>query len=299
MTEEKSRPAGEVPEKTSSPKRRRIAKKKADTESVPLLAKANPVEEKILLEGAAAPIGGCVSQKPDQAIRQERPHKEVPEQFLADLALFANILEMNPAVMEQIREVFEYHLIDPIDRKTFPKVVNAVSMLFGPSATMVVMTACHVNSAIFFEDLLYAVKDEKSRGAVGTIQHLTALYGNRVQLAYTLSSGTMDEDWHTVDVNTYRREGDNPYWIVNVSMMLYSGKETRIKMTPDSIFQLVEILSAELGRNIPVRNVDPGLVKKCGENLRIFYEKFYGGKSTEDQAEEKSCGKEEHPAGYA
>lgn len=228
----------------------------------------------------------------------ERPHKEVPEQFLKDIALFAEILEKTPTLLDPIREVFEYHLVDPIDRKTFPRMVNAMSMLLGPSATMVVMTACHVNSAAFFEDLLYAVKDEKSRGTVWIIQHLTALYGNRVQQAYTLSSGTMDEDWHTVDVNTYKREGESPYWIVDMNMMLYSGKKSRIKMTPDSIFQLVEILAAELGKNIPIENVDPCLVKKCEENFRIFYEKFYGAK-LQGENSETAGEKEEHPAGYA
>lgn len=227
----------------------------------------------------------------------DRPHKAVPEQFLKDLAQLADILEKTPALLDPIREVFEYHLVDPIDRRTFPRMVNAMSMLLGPAATMVVMTACHVNSAAFFEDLLYAIQEEKSRSAVWIIQHLTALYGNRVQQAYTLSSGTMDEDWHTVDVNTYKREGENAYWIVDMKMMLYSGKESQIKMTPDSIFQLVEILAAELGRNIPLENVDPGLVKKCEENFTIFYEKFYGAKKCEET--EKSDREDEHPPGYA
>jgi hypothetical protein len=82
-----------------------------------------------------------------------------------------------------------------------------------------------------------------------------------------------------------------------MKMMLYSGKESQIKMTPDSIFQLVEILAAELGRNIPLENVDPGLVKKCEENFTIFYEKFYGAKKCEET--EKSDREDEHPPGYA
>lgn len=296
MTEEKNRPADTVPEKKNPPRKRRVAKKKAETEMVPIPADTssmNQIEEKIILEAISAPA----ASDEKTADEPERPHKAVPEQFLNDLALFADILEKTPALLDPIREVFEYHLVDPIDRKTFPRMVNAMSMLLGPSATMVVMTACHVNSAVFFEDLLYAVKEEKSRGAVWIIQHLTALYGNRVQQAYTLSSGTMDEDWHTVDVNTYKREGENAYWIVDVKMMLYSGKESQIKMTPDSIFQLVEILAAELGKNIPIENVDTGLVKKCEENFRIFYEKFYGTKKCEET--ENSDGEEEHPAGYA
>lgn len=231
----------------------------------------------------------------------ERPHKPVPEQFITDLVLLADTLQANPGVLDPVRDVFEYHLVDPITRKTFPRMVNAMSMLLGPSATMVVMTACHVNSAAFFEDLLYAIQKhpdaEKIQGAVWTIQHLTSIYGNRVQEAYTLSSGTMDDDWHTVDVNTFKREGDNPYWTVDVQMMLYSGKESHIRMTPDSIFQLVEILAAELGKNIPRENVDEGLIKKCEENLKIFHDKFYGAKKHDET--EKSGDEDEHPPGYA
>ncbi len=244
---------------------------------------------------APATPGSAPQTEPD------RPHKPVPEQFITDLVLLADTLQANPGVLDPVREVFEYHLVDPIDRKTFPRMVNAMSMLLGPSATMVIMTACHVNSAVFFEDLLYAVQKhptaEKIRGAVWTIQHLTSIYGNRVQEAYTLSSGTMDDDWHTVDVNTFKREGDNPYWTVDVQMMLYSGKECHVRMTPDSIFQLVEILAAELGKNIPVENVDTGLIKKCEENLKIFHEKFYGAKKCEET--EKPGDEDEHPPGYA
>lgn len=296
MTEETDRPADTIPEKTNPPKRRRVTKKKAETMPAPAEDTAPQTEQKIDLAAIEAP---ATPESPEGGATEipERPHKAVPEQFLKDLGLFADLLEKTPVLLDPIREVFEYHLVDPIDRKTFPRMVNAMSMLLGPAATMVVMTACHVNSAAFFEDLLYAVQEEKSRGAVWIIQHLTALYGNRVQQAYTLSSGTMDEDWHTVDVNTYRREGENPYWIVDMKMMLYSGKESQIKMTPDSIFQLVEILAAELGRNIPMENVDPGLVKKCEENLTMFYEKFYGAKTCDEA--ENTGGEEEHPPGYA
>ena len=179
-------------------------------------------------------------------------------------------------------------------RKTFPKMVNAMSMLLGPAATMVVMTGCHVNSAAFFEDLVFACKgNDKAKAAIWIIQHLTSLYGNRVQKAYTLSSGTMDEDWHTIDVNTYRREGENPVWTIDMIVNLYNGKDSHIRMTPDSAFQLVEILMAELSNNVPVEQVDAGLVEKCKENCKNFYDKFFGG--ADEEAEEV----EEDPAGYA
>jgi hypothetical protein len=295
MTEEKVYPADAVLEKKHPPKRRRVAKNKSETGQIHVPVDVLAIQTENNVEFST--IESSIELEERSTGESDHLHKAVPEQFLNDLALFASILDKTPALLDPIREVLEYHLVDPIDRKTFPRMVNAISMLLGSSATMVVMTACHVNSAAFFEDLLYAIKDERSRGVVWIIQHLTALYGNRIQQAYALSSGTMDEDWHTADVNTYKREGENAYWIVDVRMTLYSGRESQIKMTPDSVFQIVEILATELGRNIPVENVDPVLVKKCEQNFTIFYEKFYGTKKNEET--EPLDGGEERPAGYA
>ena len=278
MTEEDINTIPEAP--VEAPKKKRTYRKKKVEE---------PKEEV-----SAVPAEEKTEEVKEQLEEGQTPHKKVPEQFLKDLDEFAAILEANPPIIDPIREVFEYHLIDPIDRKTFPKMVNAMSMLLGPAATMVVMTGCHVNSAAFFEDLVFACKgNDKAKAAVWIIQHLTSLYGNRVQKAYTLSSGTMDEDWHTIDVNTYRREGENPVWTIDMVVNLYNGKDSHIRMTPDSAFQLVEILMAELANNVPVEQVDAGLVEKCKENCKNFYDKFFGG--ADEEAEEV----EEDPAGYA
>ncbi len=250
--------------------------------------KRSPRKKKTPVSDAPAPAENPVSDKDIQTSR-----KNVPEPFIKDLKGFSEILEANPGIIEPIRDVFDYHLADTIDRKTFPKIVNAMSMLLGGDATMVLMTACHVNAAAFFEDLLAEVKDdEKAQNAVWMIQHLTALYGNRIQQAYTLSSGTMDEDWHTIDVNTYRREGENPVWIVDVNLMLYSGIKSHIKMTPDSAYQLLDIIMAELAQHVPKEQIDDGLVRKCKENATAFFEKFYGSQTDDKPAED-------HPAGYA
>lgn len=278
MTEEDINTIPEAP--VEAPKKKRTYRKKKVEE---------PKEEV-----SAVPAEEKTEEVKEQLEEGQTPHKKVPEQFLKDLDEFAAILEANPPIIDPIREVFEYHLIDPIDRKTFPKMVNAMSMLLGPAATMVVMTGCHVNSAAFFEDLVFACKgNDKAKAAVWIIQHLTSLYGNRVQKAYTLSSGTMDEDWHTIDVNTYRREGENPVWTIDMVVNLYNGKDSHIRMTPDSAFQLVEILMAELANNVPVEQVDAGLVAKCRDTCKAFMEKFYSG------ADEEDTEGEEDPAGYA
>ena len=278
MTEEDINTIPEAP--VEAPKKKRTYRKKKVEE---------PKEEV-----SAAPAEEKTEEVKEQPEEGQTPHKKVPEQFLKDLDEFAAILEANPPIIDPIREVFEYHLIDPIDRKTFPKMVNAMSMLLGPAATMVVMTGCHVNSAAFFEDLVFACKgNDKAKAAVWIIQHLTSLYGNRVQKAYTLSSGTMDEDWHTIDVNTYRREGENPVWTIDMVVNLYNGKDSHIRMTPDSAYQLVEIIMTELANNVPVEQVDAGLVAKCRDTCKAFMEKFYSG------ADEEDTEGEEDPAGYA
>ena len=278
MTEEDINTIPEAP--VEAPKKKRTYRKKKVEEPKEEVS-AGPAEEK-------------TEEVKEQLEEGQTPHKKVPEQFLKDLDEFAAILEANPPIIDPIREVFEYHLIDPIDRKTFPKMVNAMSMLLGPAATMVVMTGCHVNSAAFFEDLVFACKgNDKAKAAVWIIQHLTSLYGNRVQKAYTLSSGTMDEDWHTIDVNTYRREGENPVWTIDMVVNLYNGKDSHIRMTPDSAYQLVEIIMTELANNVPVEQVDAGLVAKCRDTCKAFMEKFYSG------ADEEDTEGEEDPAGYA
>lgn len=273
-----------VDDKKLQPKKR-SPRKKADAK----------VEETQIVTPAPESVVESASEKPALSELDLPKRKQVPEQFIADLGAFADILEKNPGILEPIREVFEYHLVDPIDRKTFPRIVNAMSMLLGASATMVVMTASHVNSAAFFEDLLYAVskEDEKLRTAVWVTQHLTSIYGNRVQQAYTLSSGTMDDDWHTVDVNTFKREGDNEFWIIELNMNLYSGKEFKMRMTPDSIFQLTEILATELAKSVPKDQVDSALVEKCSGNFHEFFEKYYLNSDSKESKED------ENPAGYA
>jgi hypothetical protein len=275
-------------ETPSQAPKKRTRKSKQEIPAEPFLEK--PIEAKPAKKRTAKPKKEETVPKPEE--QTDPAHKPVPEEFLRDLGLLAEIFENNPEIIDPIREVFEYHLVDPIDRKTFPMINNAMSMLLGVNATMVLMTACHVNSAIFFEDLLFAIHDDKQKAVVWIMQHLTSLYGNRIQQAYTLSAGTMDEDWHTLDVNTYRREGETHLWTIEMNLLLYNGTETKIKMTPDSAFQLVEILSSELAHNIPKENVDESIIKKCKKNYTAFFEKFY--KCKDDERDD-----DEHPPGYA
>ncbi|MDG6250539.1 hypothetical protein, partial [Methanocalculus sp.] len=170
----------------------------------------------------------------------------VPEAFIRDLKAFGESIRKSPALVEQIRDVFEYHLVDMTDRRTFSRIVNALTMILGHSSTMVVATACHINAAAFFGDIKkQAGEGEEETEAIAVLQHLTALYGNRVQEAYALSVGSLDEDWFTADINTFRREGEQS-WMIELRLAQYNGTIAHLKMTPESLFQLTLIMMNEV-----------------------------------------------------
>jgi hypothetical protein len=197
----------------------------------------------------------------------------VPDAFIRDLKVFSQSLKKNSAIIEQIRDVFEYHLVDQTDRRTFSRIVNALTMILGHGSTMVVATACHVNAAPFFDDIKKLVGDDADEmNAISVLQHLTALYGNRIQEAYALSVGSLDEDWFTADINTYRREGDH-YWMIDLYLGLYNGKSTQLKMTPESLFQLTLIMMNEV-KKLPAEAFDPELISRYSDDIQSFAKRF-------------------------
>ncbi len=197
----------------------------------------------------------------------------VPDAFIRDLRIFGESIRKNPGLVEQIRDVFEYHLVDPTDRRTFSRIVNALTMILGHNATMIVATACHINAAPFFEDIRANIEDnEEQHQAISVLQHLTALYGSRIQEAYALSVGLLDEDWFTADINTYRREGE-AYWMTDLSLALYNGTHIHLKMTPESLFQLTLIMMKETGK-LPPEAFDPDMTARYGDDIRSFAGRF-------------------------
>lgn len=270
---------------------------KAVRNSVSKSAKQNnksPVSVKKERKTSSSSSRGSSSKNIHSEKAVHASQSKVPEAFLADLHILGKIFAANPGIIEPIRDVFEYHLIEPIDRKTFPRMVNALSILLSPAPAMVILTGCHVNLVSFFEDLLGAVEENNTedRTAIMLIQQLTSIYGNHVQKAYSLASGTMDEDWHTIDINTYKREGESPVWMIDMRLSQYDGSKIHMKMTPDSAFQIVDIIMAELLTNVPIEQVDSDLISRCRQHCKEFYEKYYGKLKSK-------TGDEEHPAGYA
>jgi len=197
----------------------------------------------------------------------------VPDAFIRDLKTFGESIRKSPGLIEQIRDVFEYHLVDMTDRRTFSRIVNALTMILGHSSTMVVATACHINAAAFFIDIKKQVgEDEEEAEAIAVLQHLTALYGNRVQEAYALSVGSLDEDWFTADINTFRREGEQS-WMIELLLAQYNGTIAHLKMTPESLFQLTLILMNEV-KKLPAEAFDQEMISRYGDDIQSFAKRF-------------------------
>lgn len=235
------------------------------------------VEEDAALPEELSPDMPVLREEADAGAEEEATPPDqtsmVPDAFIRDLKVFSQRIRKNPATVEQIRDVFEYHLVDQTDRRTFSRIVNALTMILGHGSTMVVATACHVNAAPFFDDILKQVgDDEEEQSAVSVLQHLTALYGNRIQEAYALSVGSLDEDWFTADINTYRREGDH-YWMIDLHLGLYNGKLAHLKMTPESLFQLTLIMMNEV-KKLPAEAFDHELISRYSDDIQSFAKRF-------------------------
>jgi hypothetical protein len=197
----------------------------------------------------------------------------VPDAFIRDLKAFGESIRKNPGLIEQIRDVFEYHLVDMTDRRTFSRIVNALTMILGHSSTMVVATACHINAAAFFTDIKkQAGEGEEETEAIAALQHLTALYGNRVQEAYALSVGSLDEDWFTADINTFRREGEQS-WMIELFLAQYNGTIAHLKMTPESLFQLALIMMNEV-KKLPAEAFDQEMIGRYEDDIQSFATRF-------------------------
>ncbi|MCP1662687.1 MAG: hypothetical protein D5R99_05220 [Methanocalculus sp. MSAO_Arc1] len=209
---------------------------------------------------------------------EEKEEGTVPEEFIRDIRVFGEMIHKNPGLVEQIRDIFEYHLVDATDRRTFSRIVNALTMVLGHNATMIVATACHINAAPFFDDLQKHVDDDEKdeQSAISALKHLTALYGGRIQEAYALSVGVLDEDWFTADINTYRREGDL-YWMTELQMALYNGTDMHLQMTPESLFQLTLIMMKEATK-LPAEAFDPELIARYEDDIRSFASRFVNKK---------------------
>jgi len=267
--------------KVVSPKTRKVVSVKTKKTAVARKPAAKPAKK-----GLPSPE----SMKKAKKLMDES-RKGITDNYINDLEELARVMEANPSIIPLIREVFEYNLKDPIDRKTFPRIVNAMSMLLGSKVAMVIMLGCHLNSLVFFEELDDSTKNNaKLCKATNLIKHLTSIYGDRIQHAYTLSAGTVDEDWNSLDINTYKREGEDPLWLIDMKISLYNGTETTIKMIPNSAFQFIAILMKELIDKVPNDQIEPELIENYKELVSEFNGLFY----FDDEKE-----KNNHPEGYA
>lgn len=204
---------------------------------------------------------------------------ETSELIKKDISELAAILSENPGVEQQVREVIEYHLKESVDRTTLGKVYGGLEILLGEGAARITANSCRFNGNKFFD----AIKKEGEGVAVDKalpfLQHLTALYGNKMEEAHDLSD-EIPEDWRSGAVNLYRKE-EEEVWFIEVDLTQYNGERIFLRMPPGSAFNLASDLIREMGK-LPEEAVDEKVIKRFREETESFRKKFLSGNGDMD-----------------
>ena len=132
-------------------------------------------------------------------VKKEAEEKEVEEEgeteesldtselLKKDVSELAAILSENPGIKQQVREVFDYHLKGGVDRRTFGTIWSSLKILLGESAARIAVNSCRFNGNQFFDTIKEEGEGVAVDKALPFLQHLTALYGNRMEEAHDLS----------------------------------------------------------------------------------------------------------------
>ena len=205
---------------------------------------------------------------------------DTSELIKKDISELAAILSENPGVEQQVREVIEYHLKESVDRTTLGKVYGGLEILLGEGAARITENSCTQNGKKFLD----AIKKEGEGVAVDKalpfLQHLTALYGNKMEEAHDLS-GEIPEDWRSGAVNLYRKEEEEEVWFIEVDLTQYNGERIFLRMHPGSAFNLAGGLIREMGK-LPEEAVDEKVIKIFREETESFKKKFLSGNGDMD-----------------
>lgn len=215
-----------------------------------------------------------------EAVEKKGEEEEETEESLdtselikKDISELAAILSENPGVAQQVREVIEYHLKESVDPATFGKVYGGLQILLGEGAARITANSCRFNGNKFFD----AIKKEGEGVAVDKalpfLQHLTALYGNKMEEAHDLSD-EIPENWRRGAVNLYRKE-EEEVWFIDVDLTQYNGERIFLRMPPVSAFHLARGLIREMGK-LPREAVDEKVIKGFREETEGFRKTFLG-----------------------
>ena len=198
---------------------------------------------------------------------------ETSELIKKDLSELVAILSENPGVKQQVREVIEYHLKEGVDHTTLGKIYGGLDILIGESAGRIIVNSCRANDNKFFDVIKKEGEGVAVDKALPFLQHLTALYGNKMKEAHELS-GEIPEDWRRGSVNLYCKEGED-VWFIDVDLIQYNGKRIFLRMPPVSAFNLARGLIREMGK-LPREAVDENVIKRFREETEGFKKKFLG-----------------------
>jgi hypothetical protein len=204
---------------------------------------------------------------------------DTDELIKKDISELAAILSENPGVAQQVREVIEYHLKESVDRTTFGKVYGGLQILLGEGAARITANSCRFNGNKFFDLIKKEGEGVTLDKALSFLQHLTALYGNKIEEAHDLS-GEIPENWRSGAVNLYRKE-EEKVWVIEMDLTKYNRERVFLRMPPASAFSLVRALIREMGK-LPEKTVDEKVIKKFREETEGFRKKFLGDNGDRD-----------------
>lgn len=212
----------------------------------------------------------------EKGVEEEGEIEESPktsELIKKDISELAAILSENPGVEQQVREVIEYHLKESVDRTTHEKVYGGLEILLGEGAARITANSCRFNGNKFFDVIKKEGEGVAVDKALPFLQHLTALYGNKMEEAHDISD-EIPEDWRSGAVNLYRKE-EEEVWFIDVDLTQYNGEKIFLRMPPVSAFNLASGLIGEMGK-LPREAVDEKVIKKFREETESFKKKFLG-----------------------
>jgi hypothetical protein len=209
----------------------------------------------------------------EEEMTEESPDtSELIKKDISDLAI---LLSENPESEQQVREVFDYHLKEGVDRTTYETVRDGLEMLLGESVTNFIVRCCRSNDNRLFEHFKKDIGGADVDKVLPFLQHLAALYGSKMEEAYALF-GEIPEDWKSSAITVYREEEEGEeedIWFININLTKYSGEGIFLRMRPASAFILVKRVIKEMGK-LPREAVDEEVIKAFREETDGFNRKF-------------------------
>jgi hypothetical protein len=236
----------------------------------------NPAPEE---HAAGETVPDAESAHDESAGKKTRPaeappaesEKRIPEMVKGDLRELTKILSENPHLENQIRELFERHLMQGLSRETYERLVVSLQVLLGASASRIIVESTKVLTSEFFTELRQS-EEPPVEGTVRFLQHLTALYGTLMKDAFLLSFKYTEEDWRTAEVVAYHK-GDSDIWFVELDLMKYNGERFFLRMSPFSAFQLLQTFINEMGK-LPENTVDQQVMARFRESAARLRKKY-------------------------